>query len=87
MVMFAAFVGPVVQSVTDNSETITMRMTLQNLHGANFELWSQNATSAYEVITPVAERSYIGTVDEYPDAVSCGVLLDNGSFKGAVATH
>jgi len=74
----------VVQSVTYNGETITMRLQKQNLRGANFELLSQNASGGYDAITAVGERSYIGSVDDYPDAVSCGVLLDSGEFKGAV---
>lgn len=81
-----AFAAPatLVQSVTYNGETITMRLNLQNLRGANFALWAHNAAGTYDVITPVAERSYIGTVDEYPDAVSCGILQDDGTFRGAV---
>lgn len=72
------------QSVTNGGETITLQLTKQNLRGANFELWSQNSSGSYDVVTPVSERSYIGTVDEYPGAVSCGILLDSGEFKGAV---
>ena len=72
------------QSVTYNGETITMQLTRENLRGSNFELLSQNASGGYDTVTPVDERSYIGTVDEYPGAVSCGILLDNGTFKGAV---
>ncbi|SHK48169.1 Metallo-peptidase family M12 [Rubritalea squalenifaciens DSM 18772] len=74
----------VVQSVTYNGETITMRMDLQNLRGSQFELWAQNASGGYDTLTPVDERSYIGTVDEYPGAVSCGILQDDGQFLGAV---
>ena len=44
----------------------------------------QNSSGGYDVIEPVAERSYMGTVDEYPDAISCGVLGDDGTFRGAV---
>ncbi|QQL44668.1 cadherin domain-containing protein [Sulfuriroseicoccus oceanibius] len=73
-----------VQSVTRNDETITLRLTREDLRGSNFELLAQNASGGYDVITPVAERSYLGTVDEYPDAVSCGVLQDDGTFRGAV---
>lgn len=73
-----------VQSVTYNGETITMRMELQNLRGAHFELWAQNSSGTYDVITPVAERSYIGTVDEYPGAISCGIIQDDGQFRGAI---
>lgn len=81
-----AYAAPsnVVQSVTYNGETITMRMELQSLRGLQFELWAQNSTGAYDVITPVEERSYIGTVDEYPGAVSCGILQDDGQFRGMV---
>lgn len=73
-----------VQSVTYSSETITMRLHLQSLRGSNFELWSQNAEGNYVVETPVAERSYLGTVDEYPGAISYGIFQDDGSFRGGV---
>ena len=71
-------------SVTYNGETITMRLTKETLRGSEFELWSQNASGTYDVITPVDERSYMGTVDGYPGAVSCGILQDDGQFRGAV---
>lgn len=72
------------QSVTYKGETVTMQLSKENLRGANFELLSQNASGGYDTVTPVDERSYLGTIDEYPGAVSCGILLDNGTFKGAV---
>lgn len=82
----AALAAPttLTQSVTYNGETITMQLTRENLRGAHFELWAQNAAGTYDVITPVAERSYLGTVDEYPGAVSYGILQDDGVFKGGV---
>lgn len=73
-----------VQSVTHDGETITLRLTRDDLRGPLFELWSQNAAGGYDILSPVAERAYIGTVDEYPGAVSCGVLQDNGTFRGGV---
>lgn len=73
-----------IRQATHNTETVTLRLTKENLRGANFELWAQNSTGAYDVIAPVAERSYIGSVDEYPGAVSYGILQDNGVFKGGV---
>src|SRR5690606_20330061 len=73
-----------VQTVTRNAETITMRLVRQNLRGANFQLLSQNPAGAYVTETVVAERSYLGTVDGYPGAVSCGILQDDGTFRGAV---
>ena len=81
-----AFAAPatLTQSVTYNSETITLRLTKENLRGDHFELWVQNSSGTYDVIIPVDERSYIGTVDEYPDAISCGIVKDNGVFWGAV---
>ena len=81
---FAAPAFALVQEVVYNSETLTLRLTQQDLRGDHFELWVQNSSGTYDVITPVAERSYIGTVDEYPDAVSCGILKDNGVFWGAI---
>jgi hypothetical protein len=73
-----------IQSVSYNSETITMQLTRENLRGPLFELWEQNSSGGYHPVTPVSERSYIGTVDEYPDAVSCGILQDDGTFRGTV---
>ncbi len=82
----AAFAGPLnlVQTVTHNGETITLRLTRQNLRGEHFELWTQNTNGTYSVVTPVAERSYIGTVDGHPDAISCGILKDDGVFRGEI---
>lgn len=73
-----------IQLVTYNNETITLRLTRENIRGANFELLAQNEAGSYDTITPVAERSYIGTVDEYSAAVSYGILQDDGIFKGGV---
>lgn len=73
-----------VQAVTHNGETITLNLTKVNLRGPNFQLLVQNSSGGYTTVTPVDERSYMGTVDEYPGAVSCGILKDNGDFLGAV---
>ena len=72
------------QSVTYNGETITLHLTRQNLRGSHFELWAQNSSGGYDVIAPVEERAYLGTVDEYPSAIASGILQDNGQFRGAV---
>ncbi|MFD0895687.1 hypothetical protein KBB96_01800 [Luteolibacter ambystomatis] len=72
------------QQVTYNGQTVTMQLTKLNLRGSNFELKVQNSSGGYTTVTPVAERSYMGTVDEYPGAVSCGILKDNGDFLGTV---
>lgn len=74
----------VVQTVTHNGETITMRLKRHDLRGTNFELKTQNAAGGYDAVTTVDERSYIGTVDEYPSATSCGIVQDDGTFRGAV---
>lgn len=72
------------QSVTYNGETVTLQMTRQDLRGSYFELWAQNGTGGYDVIVPTAERSYLGTVAEYPGAVVGGIRQDDGVFRGAV---
>jgi len=73
-----------VQSVTNGDEVVTMRLTKMALRGDHFELLSQNESGGYDVVEAVAERSYLGSVDGYPGAVSCGVLQDDGRFRGAV---
>ncbi len=90
--MLAIFMGSSVfaapetleQEFSDSGETFTMQLTRQDLRGEHFELWVQNATGEYDVITPVEERSYIGTVAEYPGAIASGILQDDGQFRGAV---
>ncbi len=72
------------QSVIRNGNTVTMQLKRQDLRGANFELLTQNSSGAYVPATVVDERSYIGTVDGFPGAVSCGILQDNGTFRGAI---
>ena len=73
------------QSVTYNGETITMQLTRVDLRGDHFEILIQNSSGGFDPYIPVDERSYIGTVDEYPDAISYGVLLDNGQVMGGVS--
>ncbi|GAA5496110.1 hypothetical protein Rhal01_02291 [Rubritalea halochordaticola] len=74
----------ITQSVTYNGETITLQLTKENLRGSQFEVLVQNSSGTYDTYTAVEERSYIGTVDEYPGAVACGIQMDDGTFKGAV---
>ena len=73
----------IVQEVTLENETVTMRLTRQDLRGAHFDFRSQQDGGSRRLI-PVLERSYLGTVDGAPGAVSCGIQLDDGTFKGAV---
>ena len=74
----------VVQAVTYQGQTATMRLTRLDLRGQYFEVLTQNATGTYDPYMPVAERSYLGTVDEFPGAISAGILKDDGTFWGAV---
>ncbi|GAA5497576.1 hypothetical protein Rhal01_03772 [Rubritalea halochordaticola] len=80
----AAVPDTLTQTVSHGGETITLQLKKEPIRGAEFEVLVQNSSGGYDVYDPVEERSYLGTVAEYPDAVACGVLLDNGSFKGAV---
>lgn len=72
------------QEVIHQGETVTMRLTRLDLRGQHFELLAQNAAGTYDAVPPVDERSYLGTVDEFPGAVSAGILKDDGTFWGAV---
>ncbi|QQL44827.1 Ig-like domain-containing protein [Sulfuriroseicoccus oceanibius] len=72
------------QEVTHEGKTYTMQLQRVDLRSENFELLSQNASGGYDTISVVEERSYLGSVDGYPGAVSCGILKDNGTFAGAI---
>lgn len=74
----------ITQSVTYNGETITLQLKKESLRGAGFEVLVQNSSGGLDPYTPVDERSYIGTVDEYPGAIACGIQKDDGTFRGAV---
>jgi hypothetical protein len=72
------------QVVTHQGRTATLRLSRLDLRGQYFELLAQNSAGTYDTTTAVPERSYLGTVDEFPGAVSAGILKDDGTFWGAV---
>ena len=72
------------QAVVRDGETFTMQLKRLDLRGDHFELLVQNAAGAYDTAVAVEERSYLGSVDGLPGAVSCGVLQDDGTFRGAI---
>lgn len=74
----------ITQTVTHNGETITLRLTRQVLRGLHFEVMVQNSSGGFDAYTPGEERSYLGTVDEYPGAVSAGIVQDDGTVRGFV---
>lgn len=74
----------IIQDVTLGEETLTMRLTRLDLRGPNFDFRSQDAQGSIRTLNPVPERSYLGSVDDRPGAVSCGIQLDDGTFKGAI---
>ncbi|MES2924669.1 MAG: LamG-like jellyroll fold domain-containing protein [Verrucomicrobiota bacterium] len=74
----------ITQVVNYNGQTATMRLTRQNLRGPNFELLQQVSDGSYTPVTHTAERSYLGTVDEYPGAVASGILTEAGVFRGLI---
>ncbi|MBP7948061.1 MAG: autotransporter-associated beta strand repeat-containing protein [Verrucomicrobiales bacterium] len=73
-----------VQTVTKDGQTLTLRLTKQDLRGSNFGVKVQNSSGTYDNFTPVPERSYLGTVDGKPDAIASGIIQDDGVFRGAV---
>jgi hypothetical protein len=72
------------QVVTHQGRTATLRLSRLDLRGQYFELLAQNSAGTYDTTTAVPERSYLGMVDEFPGAVSAGILKDDGTFWGAV---
>ena len=72
------------QTVTYNGQTITLRMVKDSVRGPNFEVLVQNAQGGYDPWQPGEVRTYIGTVDERPDAYAAGILLIGGKFKAKI---
>jgi len=84
-----AFSGPVfsqapatlMQTVTYQSETITLQMTMETLRGSYFEVLVQNDSGGYDTYTPGEVRTYLGYVDEYPGALVAGILLSDDTLQ------
>ncbi|AQT68750.1 Alpha-amylase/pullulanase [Anaerohalosphaera lusitana] len=81
-----AFSAPatLTQTVSDGSETITLRMTLESVRGSYFEVLMQNSSGTYDIHTPAEVSTYLGTVDEYPGAIAAGLLKSDGSLWARV---
>ena len=73
-----------VQTISFGDQTVTMLLTRQNLRGPDFSLRRQQVGGGIRIVNPVPERAYLGTVDGIPDAISCGIQLDDGTLKGAI---
>lgn len=81
----AAAVDPdaemVVQQVTHEGETVTMRMVREPLRGPEFEVLVQGDDGEYDAFEPtIVDRAFIGTVDERPGAVASGIVTSEGDF-------
>ncbi|UCG46518.1 MAG: hypothetical protein JSU94_13550, partial [Phycisphaerales bacterium] len=72
------------QSVTYDSETITLQMTRESVRGPNFEVLVQNSSGGYDAYTAGEVRTYLGYVDEYPGAAVAGILLSDETLKARV---
>lgn len=74
----------VVQSVTHAGQTMTMRLAKVPLRGPHFEVRVQRAGGGYETVQAPADRAFLGTVDERPGAVASGIVLADGTLRGAI---
>ncbi|WP_051471245.1 Ig-like domain-containing protein, partial [Patulibacter minatonensis] len=75
-----------VQTVTRNGETLTMRLHKVPLRGPHFEVRVQNLLGGYDAYAPTGpDRAYLGTVDGRPGAVASGIVADDGDLRGQIA--
>jgi len=75
----------IVQRVTHEGRTVTMRLTKVPLRGPHFELRVQQADGSYaKPDVPIGERAFLGTVDEDPAAVASGIVLADGRLRGSI---
>ncbi len=72
------------QLVAYNGETVTLNLSRQSIRGSQFEVLVQDDSGALNSYTAGVERSYLGSVDEYPGAVVAGYLFSDGSLKARV---
>ena len=61
-----------------------MNLKKESVRGPNFHVMVQNSSGTYDSYTPGEVRSYIGTVNEDPAAMSAGYLLNNGTLLGVI---
>ena len=75
----------IVQPVTRDGETVTMRLRKVPLRGPNFELRVQQGDGSYSTpVVPIGDRAFIGTVDERPRAYASAIVTTDGHLRGSV---
>ncbi len=82
--LFASAPETLTQTVTEDGQKITLKMTKEAVRGSNFEVMVQNNTGTYDTYTAGEVRTYIGTVDEYPGAIAAGILKDDDTLWAQV---
>ncbi len=68
----------------DGGDTYTLRMTLESVRGPYFELINHDAADTYNAVAVGEVRTYVGTIDECPDAIVAGILRSNGDLWAGI---
>ena len=75
----------IVQPVTHDGETVTMRLRKVPLRGPHFELRVQQGDGSYSTpVVPIGDRAFIGTVDERPGAYASAIVTTDGHLRGSI---
>jgi len=74
----------IVQQVQFGTHVVTMRLSKVLLRGPDFDLRAQRPDGSYQSPAIPGERSFLGSVDEHPDAVASGVVMGDGTLWGQI---
>ncbi|WP_193212621.1 LamG-like jellyroll fold domain-containing protein [Luteolibacter marinus] len=73
------------RTITKGAETVTVRFALHPIRSANFEVLVQQPDGTYLAHDPDLARTYLGTVDELPGALACGLLHEDGTLWARIS--
>jgi hypothetical protein len=77
----AAAPDSIIQTVTNDGETYTLCMQRETVRSQNFEVLVQGNTGDYTPYDAGEIRTYLGEVEELPDAVAAGILRSDDRLE------
>jgi hypothetical protein len=71
--------------ITNGASVVTVDFVQHPIRSANYIVYLQDATGAFNPVTPPESRTYIGTVRDNPGALAAGTLKPDGTLLARVS--
>lgn len=73
------------RTISTDTESVTVNFKLHPIRSKNFEVFVQQADGSFQKHAADVSRTYLGTVDERPGAIACGLLRADGSLWARIS--